>query len=333
MSKNQNKHDMYIDNLINLIEKEEVIFKDQYGVEHKVFSNKENEFMYKESVYFKNHEEPTLHNPNFPCANINKDNFKPLCDYKMGEDKILKDNQCFNCLHSNSKGNYDKLTSFLKDNTLTPDIGIGENGKFKYWIEVVNSHCSTDYKRRFIKDKDWIVLEVHINHIEKTNSKHIKCFNISNIEDNEYEYIKEIYDLCSSLYNYTGSKKMRNYLKEAVRIDETSTADNNDIFKYVDSIFYSLGRENFINGQTLDYEKFIDFIVKEFNITDRDKLGRKVSSYIREKHESSILNLHTDFYPLELLQSYGFKKRKSIIYKKLADDFNKALKKHKASSL
>lgn len=326
MSKNQNKHDMYIDNLINLIEKEEIIFKDQYGNSHKVFSNKENEFMYRESVYFRNYIEPTLHNPNFPCQFIKDDTstFKPYCNFDIGKDKILKENKCLDCL-KNAESHFYKRQDFLRDNTYIPDIAIGEDSKFKYWIEVVNSHGCTKQKREFIKSRGFTVLEIHIYQIKERQSHIIECFNITNTDDNEYNNITETFKEFSKL---TKEPRKARQLKGKDNQDISNNQEHLvELHSYIDEIFLAVGEERFMNGQSLDYNKFIDTVRQNCKVINKTPSIASIESYLRSKHQCSILNLDGDGYPLVIVEQFNFQKRKSIVHTKVSKLFMKELKK------
>lgn len=315
---------------MKLIENEKIIFKDQYGNEHKVFSNKENEFMYKESVYFKNYEEATMHNSQFPCKNIVNDlfAFKPFCNFELGKDKILYENKCMNCLYSNANQDYYKRKEFLKANTLIPDIATGENGKFKYWIEIVDTHVSSEYKRSFINSKEWTVLEIHIQQIEDMNSQYLNCYNISGISEMEYFYITNTYKLYDRIFDIEISKNVKSSRKKK---NHSQPIENNEsdslvlimsaIHEYINNIFDSLGKEKFEDGQSLDYTKVLESIQKHCDISDISIYGNRIDKYLRKEHSCSILSLQSETYPIETVEKYGFKKVKSIIHSEVSERF------------
>lgn len=274
-----------------------VALQDQYGKLH--YPYQKEGFMFKEAVYFREYDYPTMQNPNFPCAKIsNPIDFKPQCHYTLKNIGINKENSCRNCLFYNAKDK-NHFKDFLQQNTLIPDIGIGINGKFTHWVEIVNTHSSSSYKKDFAKQNNIILLEVHVSQIEGEKDV-IECFNLSAISEIEMLYINKIY----SIYDEFKEKKSKSSVSISKALSKILTED---VITRIES------------GEHMDYQKVLDYLVETLDVT-KDKL-KSFESGLKgriRKYNLSIYDFTLDKYSDELLVAIKAERKVSIVSKETA---------------
>lgn len=82
----------------------------------------------------------------------------------------------------------------------------------------------------------------------------LKCYNISNVGDIEYSYIKSAYKLFDRIFEYSKDRNKKS-IKEKDNASIREVASNtisptmSCIISHIDEIFQALGEEKFIDGQ------------------------------------------------------------------------------------
>lgn len=187
-----NNHDKTVKELLKQIKEQKVVFIDQYGYEHNVYSNGDNESIIRESVWFKEYKYPSMCNPSFPCQMIS-DDFDPLCEFKLNDKTMMESKSCKGCLRYNG-GDLETYTKFLGKHTIIPDMAVVKDAKYTYWLELVNGHACSDYKFYEIKKLGIDVLEFHISDIRyEKDMVIIPCFNLKYMSKDEYNIVKTYY--------------------------------------------------------------------------------------------------------------------------------------------
>lgn len=201
-----NLHDNFKNKLYDLIYKKDVTFIDQFGNKHEVF-DKEKGFIFKEIPYFYNEPEISMHNNGvFPCQKYVKDysDFEPVCNNEKVETGEFSG--CRSCMYMVNKENFEIDESLIKKEILIPDISTGKDGKFDYWIEVVQGHPCSEYKRQKLKELGIICLEVSLNSIymagKEDGKYYLNCFDITSIDVNEYVKVKKVLSLENKIFEY-----------------------------------------------------------------------------------------------------------------------------------